>query len=150
MALFGPTILLIGVVAGFLMIATEFSTLFEVKVLTASCSEQSTSSLKDACETTGGEQHSYALVLLGLLTLVMAFGAGPGASRPAALGLLVCGGVVLGIAIIGDLPDSTRTGLIGQDFEQAKAVRDSGITLELLGGGLAVAAGLVGLVVRRR
>src|SRR5688572_24823465 len=51
-----------------LMVAAEFATLRTVKVLTASCSDLADPSLRGSCVTKGGEEHSYALVLLGIVS----------------------------------------------------------------------------------
>jgi hypothetical protein len=135
----------LGVLAGVLMILTEFSTLFEVEVVTASCKDLADPDLADTCLTKGAEQHSYALVFLGALAIAMAWGAGIGMSRPAAIALVVAGVIVLAIAIIGDLPDSTKTGEIGTNFDQAAATKGIGIWFELVGGALAVVAGTLRL-----
>ncbi|MBA2505928.1 MAG: hypothetical protein H0V29_08290 [Thermoleophilaceae bacterium] len=135
----------LGVAAGILMILTDFSLVRSVQVLTASCEALAQPSLQDSCETTGGEAHSYALVLLGLFSFVMAYGAGLGGSRPAAFGLIVAGAIVLLIALAIDIPKAGETGAIGQDFEQAKAVRGVGLTFEILGGLAAIAAGALSL-----
>ena len=142
--------LVLGVAAGLLMIVTEFATLFSIEVgsggLRASCEDLARPELRDDCVRTGGEQHSYALLLVALLTLLMAFGAGLGQSRPAAAALLVAGAVALGIALLGDLPDSDRTGQIGEDFTDARAEARSGLYLEMVAGALALAAGALRFV----
>ena len=56
-----------AVAGALLMIASEFATLRSVKVLTASCSDLAEPSLRGSCVTHGGEEHSYALVLLGVV-----------------------------------------------------------------------------------
>jgi hypothetical protein len=75
----------------------------------------------------------------------MAVGAGLGGSRPAGIALIGAGAVVLAIALIGDLPDTTETGEIGSNFASARAVKGTGFWLELVGGALAVAAGALRL-----
>ncbi len=141
----GIGVLVVGIAAGVLMLIAEFTPLFSVEVVTASCSDLARPELRDTCETTGGEQHSYALLLIALLTVAMAFGAGPGHSRPAAAALVVAGGAVLIIAIFGDMPDSDQTGAIGSNFDQAHSVREPGLYLEMLGGVLAILAGVLRL-----
>jgi len=135
-----------GATAAILMIVTEFSDIYSVKVLTATCEDLADPSLADRCVATGGEQHAYAFVVLGLFALLMAWGAAIGHSRPAALALAAAGVAVLLIALIGDLPDTTKTGALGVNFSEAKAYKDTGFWLELIAGPLAVIAGGLGLI----
>lgn len=145
----GPVILALGVGAALALIVGEVSTLFSIDVETASCTDLADPDLADACDKTGGEQHSYAFIPLALLVAVMAVGAGLGGSRPAGFALLGAGVVVLAIALIADLPDTTKTGEIGSNFAEAKAVKGSGFWLELAGGALATVAGALRLADRR-
>jgi hypothetical protein len=138
-------VLALGAVAAVLMVATEFTPLFEVQVMTASCTDLAQPELADLCVTSGGEQHAYGLLLLAVVTLIMSLGAALGGSRPAAAALVVVGVAVLSIALALDLPDSRSTGEIGRDFSEARAVIRPGLWLELAGGVLAAAAGGIGL-----
>jgi hypothetical protein len=142
-------ILALGVTAALLLVLTEVTTLFEIEVETASCSDLADPDQADRCETTGGEQHSFALIPVALLVVVMAVGAGLGGSRPAGFALLGAGAVVLAIALIADLPDTTKTGEIGSTFASAQAVKGSGFWLEIAGGALAAVAGALRLADRR-
>src|SRR5207302_2035119 len=63
-----------AVAGGILLIAADFSTLYEVKAITAVLKRQS-----------GHAQHSYGLVVLGIAALAMTFGAARSRSRPAML-----------------------------------------------------------------
>ena len=132
--------LLLGVLAAVLMVAAELSTYRSIEVVTASC-EELTRGLEGDCKTTGGEQHNYALVLVALGTLAMAWGAGPGRSRPAAWALVFLGILVLGIALLGDLPDTDVTGAVGRNFDQAKGEAGAAVTLEIVAALLALGAG---------
>ena len=136
----------LGFAAALLMLLAETATLYSIEVDTATCGDLADPDLADACETTGGEQHSWALVPVALLTALMAVGAGLGGSRPAAVALAAAGLVVLGIALIGDLPDTNETGEIGSSFTSARAVKGAGLWYEIMGGALAVVAGAVRLV----
>jgi hypothetical protein len=146
----GPVVLLLGVAAALLMVLTEVSNLFEIHVDTATCKDLADPELADSCEQSGGEQHSYALLPLALLTALMAVGGGLGGSRPAGIALLGAGIVVLVITLIGDLPDTNESGEIGTSFTSAEAVRGSGFWFELVAGLLATAAGALRLAWRRR
>jgi hypothetical protein len=142
-------VLLLGVTAAVLLVLTEVTTLFEIEVETAACSDLADPDQADACETTGGEQHSYALIPIALLVVMMSVGAGLGGSRPAGLALVGAGVVVLAIALIGDLPDTTKTGEIGSNFASAEAVRGTAFWLEIGGAMLALLAGALRLADRR-
>jgi hypothetical protein len=134
-------VLVLGLAAGLLMIATEFTDIFSVQVLTATCEDLADPNLADRCVSTGGEQHAYAFLVLGLFALVMAWGAGIGHSRPAALALVAAGVGVLLIAILLDLPDTNKTGALGVNFSEAEAHKGTGFWLELVAGALALLAG---------
>lgn len=130
------------------MIATEFSTIQSVRVGDSTCGVFETSQQQDDCALTGGEQHAYALVLLGLFTAVLAFGAGAGRSRPAAFALMFVGLVVLFIALVLDRP--TLDDVRGFDvFSRAEGEAGGAYTLELIAAGLAFLAGAVALVFDR-
>ena len=141
-------ILTLALVAAVAMIATEFSTIASVQVKGGPpCEDVANSAAADQCVKTGGDQHSYALILLGLGTLAMGMGAALGRSRPAAAGLAVIGAIVLAIALLADLPDTRETGLIGAAYE-AEAKSGPGLIYEVVAGGLAVVAGVLALTRR--
>jgi len=125
------------------MLLAEVTTVISVDLKNTSCEViyDSNPSLADSCSQVGFERHSVALLLLGLLTFVMGSGAAFGRSRPAALALIAIGVVVLGLALLVDLPDSNDTGLIGRDYAEASASAGIGLYFELIGGALAVLAG---------
>jgi hypothetical protein len=134
--------------AGVLMLLTEVTTVISVDLRNTSCEViyDSNPSLADNCSQTGFERSSVALLLFGLLTFAMGFGAAFGNSRPAALALIGIGVVVLGFAFLIDLPASDDTGLIGRDYDQASASAGIGLWLEVAGGALAVLAGLIRVI----
>jgi hypothetical protein len=132
-----------ALVAGVLMIATEFLTVASVDVASGSCAviNDSNPKLADRCKLSGFERHGGALVLLGALTVAMGVGAGLGASRPAAFALLGVAFIVLAFGLAFDLPEAGRTGAIGRDFEGATAAPGPGLFTELAGALLAAGAG---------
>jgi 4-hydroxybenzoate polyprenyltransferase len=130
------------------MLTAEFTELFSIEVASATCGDLADPELADACSATGGEQHSYALIPLALLTGLMAAGAALAGSRPAGYALVAVGLLVLGITLIGDLPDTGRTGEVGASFTSAEAVRGPALWLELAGGALALVAGALSLLPR--
>jgi len=139
----------LGGIGSILMIVSEFSTLRSIKVLTASCSDLADPSLQGSCTTYGHEEHSYALVLMGLVALMMLWGAVFGRSRPAAVALIAIGAAVVAIALLTDVPDIHKTGVLGQRFDSARAVAGPGLWEELLGGALVLAAGAVAVAAPR-
>jgi hypothetical protein len=143
-------VLLVGLTAAVLMIVSEFATLRSVKVLTASCDDLADPALRGSCVTHGGEEHSYALVLMGIVAGLMAWGAAIGRSRPAGIALIAIGAAVLAIAFITDVPDIHKTGVLGERFDSAHAQAGPGLYLEIAGGALALAAGVMAAVARRR
>jgi len=103
---------------------------------------------RDICETSGLEQHYGALILLGVFVALLALGAAVGRSRPAAFGLVFVGVVVLFIALVLDRPTLDDT----QGFEAynaAEGVKGGGYTLEIIGGALAIATGVLALIADR-
>jgi len=117
-------------VGALLLIVADLSTLIEIKVLTVAKSSIS-----------GGSHHSYALLILGIFALPMAWGAARGGSRPAMAALAAIGLVALVIMLAVDLPDIHKTGVIGQRFTDASASPKSGFYLETLGAFLLLIAG---------
>ena len=133
--------------AGALLIVGEFMSIAWVDVAQRSCEviNDSNPSRADRCSMSGFERHGGALALLGVLAVVMGWGAGLGRSRPAAVALLVAGAIALGISLISDLPETSEAGAIGQSFEGAEGRRGTGLYLDLAGGALALLAGGLGL-----
>jgi len=153
-AVSGPigAILALALVAGLLLIVAEFSTVASVTVDDESCQVlyDTRPELADRCSLSGFERHGGALLLLGLV----AVGAGffsrrPGATASAGAVLLAIGAVTLGLALIGDLPVTNETGAIGLDFDGATASAGFGFYLELIGGVLALLAGVFALLSAR-
>ena len=118
-----------------LLIFSDFSTLIEIKVLTVSKKTIS-----------GGSHHAYAMLVLGLAALPMAYGAVRTGTRPAMLALAVLGVIAGLIALVGDLPDIHKTGTIGRDYANAHAYPRAGFYMETLGAALLLIAGGGGLV----
>jgi hypothetical protein len=143
-------VLIVAIAGSLLMIASEFATLRSVKVLTASCSDLADPSLRGSCVTHGGEEHAYALVLLGIVALLMTWGAVMGRSRPAAFALMAIGAAVVVIALVTDVPDVHKTGVLGDRFDSARAEAGPGLWMEILGGALVFAAGAMATAVKRR
>ena len=143
--------LVLGLAAAALLVAAELSTLYEVRVGRGpTCEDLAAPALRDTCVTTGGEQHSYALLPIALLVLALSVAGFAAAGRTIAAALVVAGAAVLAIGLVGDLPDSDRTGLIGTLYEEASTERRIGLWLELAGGALCIVAGALTLLGGRR
>jgi hypothetical protein len=141
----------VGLLAGLLLVITEFSTIASVQMEGgANCEviNDSDRALADRCSLSGFERHGGAFILLGLMTGAMAWGAGMGRSRPAGVALLAIGALVIALALALDLPQTSKTGAIGRNFEGAEGKPGIGLYLELVAGVLAAGAGLVTLTRR--
>ena len=139
-------IALAGAASALLMVLAELTPIATVDVAAGSCEviNDANPEVADRCELSGLERHGGALLLLGALALAMAWGAGIGRSRPAAVALAAIGAIVLLIALATDLPETTRTGAVGANFEGAAGRKGIGFWLELAGGLLAAGAGVAG------
>jgi hypothetical protein len=138
----------VGLAAAVLLVVTEFAVVASVDVASGSCQviQDTNPELADRCELSGFERNGGAFLLLAALALFMAWGAGVGGSRPAAVALVVVGVLVLGWALLVDLPVTDETGAIGRNFEGASAAAGTGLVLELVAGALALGAGTARLL----
>jgi hypothetical protein len=93
-----------GLLGALLLLVAEFTTLYEVNTAASPTPIKSVAA---------GSQHTYALIPIALLVAVLAYGAWHDASRPALLAIGVLGVATLLIAVIGDLPDASATGITG-------------------------------------
>ena len=119
----------VALVGGGLLILGEFLTLFEVRRGAIVVAEQS-----------GGEHHSYALLVVGAACVVATLVARAG-HRPPAAGVAMLGAFALAIALFGDLPDATSEGLtVG--LRPAEASPAAGFWVEVTGALLALASGI--------
>lgn len=142
-------VLLVGLAAAVLMIATEFSTIQSISIGESTCGAAD-AEVQDVCETGGGDQHGYALLALGLLAGLMTLGAVLGRSRPAAIALIVIGVVVLLVALLLDAPTLDDTRGLEARYNDVATHTGGGYTLELIAGALGVAAGALGLLLSTR
>jgi len=138
-----------GLLAALLLVVTEFSTVASVDLASGSCevTNDSNPEVADRCVLSGFERHGGAFLLLGLLAAVMAWGAGLGQSRPAAYALIAVGLLVLAWSLGLDLPETDEEGILS-NYEGATGSAGVGLTLEIIGGGLALAAGAIRLLAR--
>jgi hypothetical protein len=132
-------LLVLPLVGAGLLVAAEFSTLYEVVVVTA---------VPEGGSFSAGGHHGYALAVMAVGIVVMALGAVLGGSRPAAVAVLVLAAAALAIALAVDLPDVDETGLIGRTYDAARAEPRAGLYLEVAGGCAALLGGALILVAR--
>jgi hypothetical protein len=122
-----------------LLIVAEFLTLREIHTVTV---------VPPGGTVTGGSHHEYALALVGVALLAMAYGAAHGA-RPAAVALFVLSLVAVFVAMAIDRPTLDDTGLIGRTYDLAEARPGPGFYVESLGATLALVGAVAGLVLGR-
>jgi hypothetical protein len=131
-------VLLVPLVAGaLLLIIAEFTTVREVRAVTA---------VPPGGRSTGGDLHVYALGVLGLAMLPMAFGAVVREARPAAVALLVLAVAACAIVLAIDVPNINDAGILPRTYESAQAHPDTGFYLEGLGAALALVGAVAVLV----
>lgn len=94
----------------------------------------------------GHSNHSWAMLVLGLAALPMAWFATRLRSRPAMAGLAALGLIALIIAVGFDLSDATGTNTLARTFESATGTPSTGFYLETLGAVLLVFSGGAGLL----
>jgi hypothetical protein len=136
------TLLLVPLLLGaVLMIVAEFLPLYEIRVVTA---------VPKGGHHSVGAHHGYALLVIGLALIPMAWGAVKGGSKPAAIAALVLSVIALFVALGIDLPDLNETGLIGRTYDQAQARPRVGFFVETLGATLALLGSIGALVFRER
>lgn len=101
--------------------------------------------LDASLDRTGWDLHGPALLVLGVLAVVLLPAAVRGVTAAAAL-ITLAGLVLLGIVVLGDLPDIDGTGLVGGRLAEGTLRAGAGAYAEalagvlvLLGGGVLVA-----------
>src|SRR3954469_22102507 len=123
------------------LIVAEFLTFAEVRVITA---------VPPGGTRTGGAHHGYALAVIGVAMLPLAFGALRAGSRPAAIGLVVLSAAALAIVVAVDWRATDDSGALAQVYELARAHAREGLWLELGAacGALVASAATLALVPR--
>jgi len=129
----------LALIAVILLVLAEVTTVFEVTVGSLDVVKRGG---------TGGENHGYALLIVGVVALAMTLLALRGRGRAPAVALVALGAAALAIALLLDLPDTRASGRLPEAlaYENAQSHARTGFTLELLGGGLLCVAGGVLLV----
>ena len=131
-------LLALSLVACLLLAVAEFTDLNHIEILTVTRKGVGV-----------GSHHGYALLIIAVFAAAMAVGAWRGA-RPSALAVAALGAAALIIVLVVDAPDVDATGLYGRNYEQAKAVADTGFRLETVGAILLLFTGVVTVVLGPR
>jgi hypothetical protein len=116
-----------GLIGAALLLVAEFTPLLQVH-------SSARSTIVKTVNT--GSHHSFALVPIAALAVVLTFSVWSSRNRLALLATGVLGLVALGIALLGDLPDARASGLIGTaagSFADATSSPSVGLYLETLG-----------------
>jgi hypothetical protein len=111
------------------MILAEFLNVFEIRAAGLVIKEQS-----------GGDQHSYSLLLVGAAVLAATLVARSSEQWPPAAGVVALSALGLGIVLLGDLPDATRTDLV-TNGRLGNAHAAIGLWVGLAGGATALVGG---------
>jgi hypothetical protein len=126
------TVLLLALLAAAAgLIAAEFMTFAEVRVITA---------VPPGGTRTGGAHHGYALAVIGVAMVPLAFGALRGGARPAAIGLLALAAAALVIVLAVDWPATDDSGALADVYELARAHARAGFYVELVAACVALVA----------
>lgn len=117
-------------IAAVLLVAAEFTTLYQAHLATK---------LTPIESVTAGSHNSYAMLPIAVLALLLGLLAWRGGSRLALLGIGVLGVVALVIALVHDLPDTHAVGLADHNRISATTTPHAGLYLETLGAILLIA-----------
>ncbi|MEA2144343.1 MAG: hypothetical protein QOI64_2773 [Solirubrobacteraceae bacterium] len=123
-----------AIAAVVLLVAAEFSTVYEVTVGSLEVVKR---------DATGGANHGYALLVVALFAVVVTGLGLRGSARAAGLALVALGAVALVVALVVDLPDTRGSGRLPEAlaYEDARARAGIALGLEIAGGVLLLAAG---------
>ena len=133
---------LVAVLAGaLLLIVAEFLTVREIRAVTV---------VPPGGTETGGGLHGYALGIIGLAMMPMAYGAVMRGARPAAVALIVLAVVACAIVVFVDRPVLDDTGLIGRTYDLAEARPAAGFYVESVGAVLALVGAVATFVLTPR
>jgi hypothetical protein len=122
-----------------LLVLSEFLVLREIRAITA---------VPPGGTTRAGGHHGYALLVVGVALVPMAWGAVVGGSRPAAFACLALALVAVGIVLAVDRPALDDTGLIGRTYDLAEASPKAAFWTESIGAALALIGGIGAVVLR--
>jgi hypothetical protein len=127
-----------ALLGGCLLILAEFLTLFEISSRGIVVKEQA-----------GGTNHAYAMLVVGVGTIVATLLVRATEQRPPAVGIIVLAAFALAFALLGDLPDATRSDLV-QGARIADASPAIGLWTEIAGAIIALGSGVALLALLRQ
>jgi hypothetical protein len=127
-----------ALLGGGLLILSEFLDLFSIEVGQIEVKQQA-----------GGTNHAYAMLIIGAVTIGATLLARSTEQWPPAAAVAALGAFALGLALIGDLPDATRSDLV-RGGRIADAHPSIGFWVELIGAVLTLVSGLVLVRLLRR
>jgi hypothetical protein len=127
-----------ALLGGGLLILAEFLDLFEIEASDVPVKKQA-----------GGSHHAYAMLIVGAATIGAALLARSTEQWPPALGIALLGAFALAFALIGDLPDATRSDLV-RGARIADAHPTLGFWTELGGAVITLVSGLALVRLLRR
>jgi hypothetical protein len=130
-------------VSAVLLVVAEFSTISFRSIGIGACSDRVDAGV---CQTLGHESHSFALLILAPVALVMGWGAVVGRSRAAAVALAAIGVAVLVIALAIDQPKLGDRRNLNIRYNEVQAHTGSAFRVELTAGVLLLLAGGLALV----
>ena len=127
-----------ALLGGGLLILSEFLDLYEIEVSGLAVKQQA-----------GGTNHAYAMLIVGTVVIAATLLARSTEQWPPAAGVAVLGAFALALALIGDLPDATRSDLV-RGGRIADAHPSIGFWIELVGATITLVSGLVLVRMLRR
>lgn len=139
----GWLLLALAAGAAVVLVVADFSTISYRTIGIGACPDRAGARV---CSTAGHESHSFALLILAPIALVMAWGAVVGRSRAAAVALAAIGAAVLVIALGIDLPKLHDKRNLEALYDDVQGHGGSAFKLELVGGVLLILAGGLALV----
>jgi hypothetical protein len=119
----------VALLGGTLMILAEFLDVFEIRTAGVVIKQQG-----------GGDQHSYSLLVIGAAVLAATLVARSSEQWPPAAGVMALSVLGLGLILLGDLPDATKTDLVTSG-RLASAHPAIGLWVGLAGAAIAFVAG---------
>jgi hypothetical protein len=134
----GWLLLGLAVVAAVVLVVAEFTTISFRTIHIGACEDRVGAA---KCHTTGHASNGYALLILALAGVVMAWGAVVGRSRAAAIALAAVGVAVLVVALAIDLPKLNDNFDLDVLYEDVRTHVGIAFKLELVGGVLLLLAG---------
>jgi hypothetical protein len=118
-----------------LLVAAEFSTLYEIRALDAVLDRSRS-----------GEHHGYALLVVAVALVPMAWGAVLRRARPAAVACVVLAAVAVGVVGAVDAPAVGDAGTFERRYELVEAGAREGFSLGIVGAALVAVGALWTLV----